>query len=61
MKERWREPMAMVRIRRGGATDAPFIREVAVDVFGYNSKVYYVVTQGAGLGDGAAQPNPDDL
>ena len=26
--------------------------EVAVDVFGYNSKVYYVVTQGAGLGDG---------
>jgi polysaccharide export outer membrane protein len=25
--------------------------EVAVDVFGYNSKVYYVVTQGAGLGD----------
>jgi polysaccharide export outer membrane protein len=26
--------------------------EVSVDVFGYNSKVYYVVTQGAGLGDG---------
>jgi polysaccharide biosynthesis/export protein len=25
--------------------------EVSVDVFGYNSKVYYVVTQGAGLGD----------
>lgn len=25
--------------------------EVAVDVFGYNSKVYYVVLQGAGLGD----------
>lgn len=25
--------------------------EVAVDVFGYNSKVYYVITQGAGLGD----------
>lgn len=25
--------------------------EVAVDVYGYNSKVYYVVTQGAGLGD----------
>ncbi len=25
--------------------------EVAVDVFGYNSKVYYIVTQGAGLGD----------
>jgi polysaccharide export outer membrane protein len=25
--------------------------EVAVDVFGYNSKVYYVVIQGAGLGD----------
>jgi polysaccharide biosynthesis/export protein len=25
--------------------------EIAVDVFGYNSKVYYVITQGAGLGD----------
>jgi protein involved in polysaccharide export with SLBB domain len=25
--------------------------EVAVDVFGYNSKVYYIITQGAGLGD----------
>jgi polysaccharide export outer membrane protein len=24
---------------------------VSVDVFGYNSKVYYVITQGAGLGD----------
>jgi polysaccharide biosynthesis/export protein len=28
--------------------DAP---EVSVDVFAYNSKVYYIVTQGAGLGD----------
>jgi polysaccharide biosynthesis/export protein len=29
-------------------------REVvlAVDVFGYNSKVYYIITEGAGLGDG---------
>ena len=26
--------------------------EVAVDVYAYNSKVYYIVTQGAGLGDG---------
>jgi polysaccharide export outer membrane protein len=26
--------------------------EVSLDVFAYNSKVYYVVTQGAGLGDG---------
>jgi len=25
--------------------------EVSVDVFAYNSKVYYVVTEGAGLGD----------
>ena len=25
--------------------------QVAVDVFAYNSKVYYVITQGAGLGD----------
>ncbi|MBN1912434.1 MAG: polysaccharide biosynthesis/export family protein [Pirellulales bacterium] len=25
--------------------------EVSVDVFGYNSKVYYVLTQGAGTGD----------
>ncbi len=26
--------------------------EISVNVFAYNSKVYYVVTQGAGLGDG---------
>ena len=26
--------------------------EIAVDVIGYNSKVFYVITQGAGLGDG---------
>ena len=26
--------------------------EVSVDVFAYNSKVYYVITQGAGMGDG---------
>jgi polysaccharide biosynthesis/export protein len=26
--------------------------EIALDVWAYNSKVYYVVTQGAGLGDG---------
>ena len=25
--------------------------DVAVDVFAYNSKVYYIITQGAGLGD----------
>lgn len=25
--------------------------EVSVDIFGYNSKVYYVITEGAGLGD----------
>jgi len=32
-------------------------REVvlAVDVFGYNSKVYYIITEGAGLGDGVAR------
>lgn len=29
--------------------------EIAVDVFAYNSKVYYVVTQGAGLGDGVTR------
>jgi len=29
--------------------------EVAVDVFAYNSKVYYVITQGAGLGDGVSK------
>jgi protein involved in polysaccharide export with SLBB domain len=28
---------------------------VSVDVLGYNSKVYYVVTQGAGLGDGVVR------
>jgi polysaccharide export outer membrane protein len=26
--------------------------EISLDVFAYNSKVYYIVTQGAGLGDG---------
>ncbi len=26
--------------------------QVSVDVFAYNSKVYYIVTQGAGMGDG---------
>jgi polysaccharide export outer membrane protein len=26
--------------------------EISLDVFAYNSKVYYVVTQGAGMGDG---------
>lgn len=26
--------------------------EISLEVFGYNSKVYYVVTQGAGMGDG---------
>lgn len=29
--------------------------QVAVDVYGYNSKVFYVVTQGAGLGDQVVQ------
>jgi polysaccharide export outer membrane protein len=26
--------------------------EISLDVFAYNSKVYYIVTQGAGMGDG---------
>jgi len=29
--------------------------EVAVDVFAYNSKVYYVITEGAGMGDQVAR------
>lgn len=29
--------------------------EVAVDVFAYNSKVYYVITEGAGMGDGVTR------
>lgn len=29
--------------------------EVSVEVFAYNSKFYYVVTEGAGLGDGVAK------
>jgi len=29
--------------------------KISLDVFGYNSKVYYVITQGAGLGDGVAR------
>src|SRR5215813_11708442 len=33
MKERWHEPMAIVRIRRGSSADAGFVREVAEQVF----------------------------
>ena len=29
--------------------------EIAIDVFAYNSKVYYVITEGAGLGDTITQ------
>ena len=29
--------------------------EVAVDIFAYNSKVYYVITEGAGQGDGVSR------
>lgn len=29
--------------------------DVSVDVYAYNSKVFYIVTQGAGLGDGVAR------
>jgi polysaccharide export outer membrane protein len=29
--------------------------EIAVDVFAYNSRVYYIITEGAGLGDGVAR------
>lgn len=29
--------------------------EIAIDVFAYNSKVYYIVTEGAGLGDGVTK------
>ncbi len=28
---------------------------MSVDIFGYNSKVYYIITQGAGLGDGVVR------
>jgi len=31
-----------------GALDSP---KIAIDVFGYNSKFYYVISEGAGLGD----------
>jgi polysaccharide export outer membrane protein len=29
--------------------------EISLDVFAYNSKVFYIITQGAGLGDGVAR------
>lgn len=29
--------------------------KVSVDIFAYNSKVYYLITQGAGLGDGVSR------
>jgi polysaccharide biosynthesis/export protein len=42
------EAQAAVRAHLAQYLDAP---EIALDVLGYNSKVYYVVTQGAGFGD----------
>jgi polysaccharide biosynthesis/export protein len=42
------EAKAAIEAHLSSRFDRP---EVAVDVFGYNSKVYYVVVQGAGLGD----------
>lgn len=42
------EAKAAIEQHLGAELQAP---EVAVDVLGFNSKVYYVITQGAGLGD----------
>lgn len=42
------EARAAVEAHLSGFLENP---EIALDVLGYNSKVYYVITQGAGLGD----------
>jgi polysaccharide export outer membrane protein len=42
------EAQAAVQIHLSTYLEDP---QIALDVLGYNSKVYYVVTQGAGLGD----------
>lgn len=43
------EARAAIELQLSQQLDAP---EVSVDVYAYNSKVYYVITQGAGMGDG---------
>ncbi|QDV75104.1 polysaccharide biosynthesis/export family protein [Botrimarina mediterranea] len=45
------ETRAAIESHLSAYLEAP---KVSVDVLGYNSKVFYVVTQGAGLGDGVA-------
>ncbi|WP_428307659.1 polysaccharide biosynthesis/export family protein [Lacipirellula sp.] len=42
------EARAAIELKLGERLEAP---EVFVDVLAYNSKVYYIITQGAGLGD----------
>jgi polysaccharide export outer membrane protein len=46
------EAKAKIEQHLGQYLDAPL---VSVDVFSYNSKVYYVVTEGAGFGDNVAR------
>jgi len=46
------EAKAEIEKHLGNYLDAPL---VSVDVFSYNSKVYYVVTEGAGFGDNIAR------
>lgn len=46
------EAKAEIETHLGTYLDAPL---VSVDVFSYNSKVYYVVTEGAGFGDNIAR------
>ena len=43
------EAKAAIELHLAATIENP---QIALDVLGYNSKVYYVVTQGAGLGDG---------
>lgn len=46
------EARAAIEAQLSNYLEAP---QVVVDVFAYNSKKYYVVTQGAGLGDNVAE------
>jgi polysaccharide export outer membrane protein len=46
------EARAAIEKKLSAKLDRP---EVVVDIFAYNSKKYYIITQGAGLGDNVAE------
>ena len=44
----WRKPRQRLK---GNCRTTSTIRKSSVDIFAYNSKKYYIITQGAGFGD----------